>query len=75
MKMVLEDQGITSLMIDPIHKIMQHPDHLKAICDWIQTGFGTFSPGDAAIYLGDYIKVSFYSAWFALVAKHFEETS
>lgn len=75
LKMLMADQGITSIVVDPMHKIMEHGDHLKAICDWIQTPIGQMSPGDCAIYLAEYIRIAFYSAWFALIAKDYEKTS
>ncbi len=58
------------MLIDDSHKLMEHGDHLKFLCDWINLPHvGTASIGDGFIYLSDYVQNYVYGAWLALVAR------
>jgi hypothetical protein len=39
-------------MIDDVHCVMSHSNHLKILADWINLGDGIYSPGDLVLILG-----------------------
>ncbi len=58
------------MLIDGAHKVMEHGDHLKFLCDWVQIPHvGTASIGDGLLYLSDWVQNYVYGAWIALVAR------
>ena len=56
-------------IVDHVHAIMTSKHHLKFICDWIQIGSGTASPGDLFVWLGRWLSPYSIGAWLALLWK------
>lgn len=63
-------QGVApGVMIDDIHRVMQHSDHFKMFADWIQVKTGVMSIGDVCLELGDWLQIPAIIAYFTLCLK------
>jgi Family of unknown function (DUF5317) len=55
-------------LVDDVHSVMKHSDHLKFLADWIQIrGIGTASIGDFFIYLGSTLQLPGLAAYIACI--------
>jgi hypothetical protein len=56
-------------ILDDVHMVIAKWNHLKFLCDWIQTGEMVCSPGDCFLWLGDWLQIPCIAAWLALLWK------
>lgn len=54
---------------DATHVLMTNQTHLKFFCDWIWTGDGIASPGDALLWFGDKYTNMCLAVWAALMVR------
>lgn len=66
----LDDPIAPGEIIDEVHRVMQHSDHLKFLADWIQIPReSVMSPGDMFLLLGDQLQFPLFVVWLVLLYK------
>lgn len=63
-------------VLDEVHRMMQHSDHLKFLCDWIQIPRESVcSPGDLCLWLGEWLMGPSFVAWLVLLYRDYNPTN